>query len=283
MYQRKLSEYWRMLEPGHSNIYDFGEHLYATLQVLCSAERKTTGSRFEKEPEKLAETVKIMGVKHCVITSVDRDDLDDQGAGIWARTITEVKRVNPETRIEVLIPDFRGKEELIQQVIDAGPDVISHNLETVERLTPFVRLPRNTAAALMWCATLPKTSKLPNRALCWFGRNTRRSVANHGRPARSRLQGDDHWSVPGANGNPHAGGGVHRTGSVCRIPQDWPRKRLFVCGKFTAGKEFVPGGRACESIAKAPNSDLLKGKDFQILKMICFKKLRKVRVYFKYL
>ncbi len=92
-----------------------------------------------KEPEKLAESVRIMGVKHCVITSVDRDDLDDQGAGIWAQTITEVKRVNPETKIEVLIPDFRGKTELIQQVIDAKPEVISHNLETVERLTPFVR------------------------------------------------------------------------------------------------------------------------------------------------
>lgn len=92
-----------------------------------------------KEPEKLAESVRIMGVKHCVITSVDRDDLEDQGAGIWARTITEVKRVNPETRIEVLIPDFRGKTELIQQVIDAKPEVISHNLETVERLTPFIR------------------------------------------------------------------------------------------------------------------------------------------------
>jgi lipoic acid synthetase len=93
----------------------------------------------ESEPEKLAETIRIMGVKHAVITSVDRDDLDDQGAGIWARTITEVKRLNPETRIEVLIPDFRGNTELIQQVIDAGPDVISHNLETTERLTPFVR------------------------------------------------------------------------------------------------------------------------------------------------
>ncbi len=92
-----------------------------------------------KEPEKVAESVRIMGVRHCVITSVDRDDLDDQGAEIWARTITEVKRVNPGTRIEVLIPDFRGKEELIHQIIDAGPDVISHNLETVERLTPFVR------------------------------------------------------------------------------------------------------------------------------------------------
>ena len=92
-----------------------------------------------EEPKKLAESVRIMEVKHCVITSVDRDDLDDQGAGIWAETIREVKRVNPETRIEVLIPDFRGKTELIQQVIDAGPDVISHNLETTERLTPFVR------------------------------------------------------------------------------------------------------------------------------------------------
>jgi lipoic acid synthetase len=92
-----------------------------------------------QEPEKLAESVRIMGVKHCVITSVDRDDLDDQGAEIWARTITEVKRVNPDTRIEVLIPDFRGKTELIQQIIDAKPEVISHNLETVERLTPFIR------------------------------------------------------------------------------------------------------------------------------------------------
>ena len=92
-----------------------------------------------EEPKKLAESVRIMGVKHCVITSVDRDDLDDQGAGIWAETIREVKRVNPETKIEVLIPDFRGKTELIQQVIDAGPDVISHNLETTEQLTPFIR------------------------------------------------------------------------------------------------------------------------------------------------
>jgi lipoic acid synthetase len=92
-----------------------------------------------EEPKKLAESVRIMGVKHCVITSVDRDDMEDQGAGIWAETIREVKRVNPDTKIEVLIPDFRGKEELIQQVIDAGPDVISHNLETTEKLTPFIR------------------------------------------------------------------------------------------------------------------------------------------------
>lgn len=68
-----------------------------------------------EEPKKLAESVRIMGVKHCVITSVDRDDLEDQGAGIWAETIREVKRVNPETKIEVLIPDFRGKRNLFSR------------------------------------------------------------------------------------------------------------------------------------------------------------------------
>ncbi len=93
----------------------------------------------QQEPEKLAESVRIMGLSHCVITSVDRDDLPDQGAGIWARTIREVKKVNPLIRMEVLIPDFRGDTSLIQQVIDAAPDVISHNLETVERLTPVIR------------------------------------------------------------------------------------------------------------------------------------------------
>lgn len=116
----------------------------------------------ESEPEKLAETIRIMGVKHAVITSVDRDDLDDQGAGIWARTITEVKRINPETRIEVLIPDFRGKTELIQQVIDAGPDVISHNLETTERLTPFVRFAskyRRSLEVLQYVAANFKVAK----------------------------------------------------------------------------------------------------------------------------
>jgi lipoic acid synthetase len=93
----------------------------------------------EQEPFRLAESVRLMGVKHCVITSVDRDDLEDQGAGIWAATIRKVKEVNPETRIEVLIPDFRGNQELIHRILDARPDVVSHNLETVERLTPQIR------------------------------------------------------------------------------------------------------------------------------------------------
>jgi lipoic acid synthetase len=80
-----------------------------------------------------------MGIRHCVITSVDRDDLEDQGAGHWVKTIRELKRVHPGLAIEVLIPDFRGDTELIRMVAGAGPDIMSHNLETVERLTPFIR------------------------------------------------------------------------------------------------------------------------------------------------
>lgn len=92
-----------------------------------------------KEPDRVAESVLKMGVRHCVITSVDRDDLEDGGATIWAMTIERVKAVSPDTTIETLIPDFDGRRELIRQVIDAGPEVISHNLETVRRITPIIR------------------------------------------------------------------------------------------------------------------------------------------------
>ncbi len=91
------------------------------------------------EPARLAQAVELMELRHCVITSVDRDDLEDLGASHWAQTILEIKRVNPAVLIEVLIPDFQGIPELIRRVIEVSPDVISHNLETVERLTPRIR------------------------------------------------------------------------------------------------------------------------------------------------
>lgn len=91
------------------------------------------------EPARVAESVSIMGLRHCVITSVDRDDLSDLGASTWRQTICQVKSINPDVSIEVLIPDFQGRKECIQEVISANPDVISHNVETVERLTPAIR------------------------------------------------------------------------------------------------------------------------------------------------
>ena len=92
-----------------------------------------------EEPRRLAETIRKLGLKHVVITSVDRDDQPDGGARFWAETIRKVKELNPSVTMETLIPDFNGREELVKRVIDAGPEVISHNLETVRRLTPKVR------------------------------------------------------------------------------------------------------------------------------------------------
>jgi len=91
------------------------------------------------EPQDVALTVKHLKLKHCVLTSVDRDDLPDGGANCWAETIKAVKHENPHTTIEALIPDFDGNTQLIDIVINARPEVISHNLETVARLTPTIR------------------------------------------------------------------------------------------------------------------------------------------------
>lgn len=93
-----------------------------------------------REPERVADSVKLMGVKHCVITSVDRDDLKDGGSEIWAETIRAVRRVSPGTTMETLIPDFKGETENIQRIIDVMPEIVSHNMETVRRLTKQVRI-----------------------------------------------------------------------------------------------------------------------------------------------
>lgn len=92
------------------------------------------------EPGKIADSVKKMNLKHCVITSVDRDDLADGGALHWKKTILSVKQINPTTKIEVLIPDFKFDLKSLDLLISSSPDIISHNLETVERLTPKVRV-----------------------------------------------------------------------------------------------------------------------------------------------
>lgn len=92
-----------------------------------------------EEPTHVAESIALMKLSHAVITSVDRDDLPDLGAAHWACTIREIKRLNPETTIEVLIPDFQGRKELVSQVIEAQPEIISHNMETMKRITPLVR------------------------------------------------------------------------------------------------------------------------------------------------
>lgn len=100
------------------------------------------------EPTHVAQSIALMKLNHAVITSVDRDDLPDLGAGHWAQTIREIKRLNPQTTVEVLIPDFQGRMELVDQIIHEHPDIISHNMETVRRISPQVRSAANYETSL---------------------------------------------------------------------------------------------------------------------------------------
>ncbi|MFA7449037.1 MAG: lipoyl synthase [Weeksellaceae bacterium] len=93
-----------------------------------------------EEPEKVAKSIKQMQIKHAVLTSVDRDDLKDMGSIIWAETIGAVRRISPGTTMETLIPDFQGQHKIIDRIIEAAPEVISHNMETVKRLSRAVRI-----------------------------------------------------------------------------------------------------------------------------------------------
>lgn len=132
--------------PNIGECWNAGTATFMILGDICTRSCKFCNTRTGRpmppdkmEPARLAESIRSLGLKHCVITSVDRDDLADGGAAFWAETIREVKRVNPHITIEALIPDFDGKPDNIRQVIEAAPEVISHNLETVRRLTPLIR------------------------------------------------------------------------------------------------------------------------------------------------
>ena len=108
----------------------------------------SASTRSTRMAAKLARTISAMGLDYVVVTSVNRDDLDDQGAGHFAACIREIRAASPDTMVEVLIPDFQGRVDLVQMVIDEAPEVIAHNIETVERLTPSVRDPARATQSL---------------------------------------------------------------------------------------------------------------------------------------
>lgn len=131
------------------NIYECWERRCATLMILgdvcarscgfCAVKTGRPPYLDETEPYRVAAAVKALGLRHCVITSVSRDKLPDGGAGLWAETIRQVHQAQPECSVEVLIPDFQGSRDALQQVIDACPEILAHNLETVPRLYRWVR------------------------------------------------------------------------------------------------------------------------------------------------
>jgi len=107
---------------------------------FCGVQTGRPGAVDWTEPEKVANSIKLMKIKHAVITSVDRDDLKDMGSIIWAETVNAVRRISPGTSMETLIPDFQGNKRNINRIIKVAPEVVSHNIETVKRLTRKVRV-----------------------------------------------------------------------------------------------------------------------------------------------
>ena len=132
--------------PNMGECWNAGTATFMILGEICTRSCKFCATNTGKplpvdvnEPEKIAQSVKHLNLKHVVLTSVDRDDLPDGGAGIWAATVRKVKEQNPGTTIETLVPDFGGNADQLQMVISSTPEIISHNLETVRRLTPQIR------------------------------------------------------------------------------------------------------------------------------------------------
>ena len=122
------------------------------------------------EPFKIAQSINIMGVKHAVVTSVDRDDLPDGGSAHWAKTVSTIREFNPETTLETLIPDFQGKHDQIDKIIEVHPEIVSHNIETVERLSQEVRVQASYKRSMEVLAYLTQAGmKTKSGIMCGMG------------------------------------------------------------------------------------------------------------------
>jgi lipoic acid synthetase len=131
----------------------------------CNVTHGIPGSLNRNEPRDIAESVKFLGLKYIVITSVTRDDIKDGGANVFFETVQEIRRVNDECKIEVLIPDFRGDTAAIQKIVDAAPDVINHNIEVVEGLFPDIRPQGNYQRSLKVLKTIKtKERRIPTKS-----------------------------------------------------------------------------------------------------------------------
>lgn len=141
----------------------------------CNVTHGTPGPLNLKEPQDIAESVKTLGLRYVVVTSVTRDDIKDGGASVFYETVQNIRRVNESCKIEVLIPDFRGDETAIQKIVDAAPDVINHNIEVVEALFSHIRPQGNYQRSLKVLKTIKtRESRIPTKSgfMVGLGENT---------------------------------------------------------------------------------------------------------------
>ena len=186
------------------------------------------------EPTHVAESIALMKLSHAVVTSVDRDDLPDLGASHWVRTIREIKRLNPDTTVEVLIPDFQGRKELVAQVIDAQPEIISHNMETVRRISPLVR---------SVAADCRKQYYHQVRHYGGIGRDSGRSGRTDGRPSPGGLPHTDHRAIPSTHTQTLSGSSIYYSQTICTLQRERIGKRVSASGKRSIGTLLLSCGK----------------------------------------
>ena len=200
---------------------------------FCAVGKGQPGSLDPEEPRHVAEAVNHLNLAHAVITSVNRDDLPDGGAAHWAETIRQVRAMNPECKIEVLIPDFNGDEAALNTVLDAQPDVLNHNTETIARLYRRVRpdaVYQQSLTLLQRAAaqTRPRSPRHVDqeRNHGRSRRDVRRSRRSHARPALGLLRHHDDWPVSTTARAAFTGRALRHAARVCEVARDWYVTRI---------------------------------------------------------
>ena len=216
---------------------------------FCSVPKGSPATRDMRldpaEPAGVAEMAARMNLRYVVITSVNRDDLDDGGSAHFAETVREVKRALPEARVEVLTPDFCGDMEAVARVLDAGPDVFNHNMETVPRLYRRVRPQadyRQSLDVLAFARRYRADVLTKSGFMVGLGETPDEVRAAAARPARRRCRRRHHRPVSAAHAAQPAGGGVRRAAPVRRVSRLRPLDRIQDGVQRTAGSQFVHGG-----------------------------------------
>ena len=230
-------------EAACPNIGECWAKKHATVMILgdictracafCNVATGKPGAVDPQEPENLALAISHLGLRHAVITSVDRDDLADGGAGQFVRCIERLREMAPETTIEVLTPDFRGKDGALQAVVAARPDVYNHNLETVPRLYPSIRPGARYGHSLN---LLEEAKRLDGSLftksgiMVGLGEEPAEVARGDGQSARRRRRFPNHRPIPATDAAPRPGGALRDAGRVRRIPARRPRQGVFAGG-----------------------------------------------------
>ena len=242
-------------EAGCPNIFECWEDREATFLIggeqctrrcdFCQIDTGKPGELDRDEPRRVAESVAAMGLRYSTVTGVARDDLPDGGAWLYAETVRYIRKLNPDTGVELLIPDFNGEPALLEQVFESRPEVLAHNVETVprifKRIRPAFRYHRSLAVL-----TAARDYGLVTKSnlILGMGETPARGAHRADRPARGRLRHRHHHPVPAAVGASSPGGALGHSRRVRRARAVRRGTGIRRCARRAAGAVLLPGRSA---------------------------------------